>query len=72
MKLKYLINNKKIKNSNVNILGLSLDSREIKKNYIFFSKNILNNQEKYILEAINNGAKLIIYEGEILLNIEKY
>ena len=72
MKLKYLISNEKIKNINVNILGLSEDSREIKKNYIFFYKNILNNQEKYILEAINNGAKLIIYEGNILLNIEKY
>ena len=72
MKLKYLINNEKIKNINVNILGLSEDSREIKKNYIFFYKNVLNNQEKYILEAINNGAKLIIYEGNILSNIEKY
>ena len=38
MKLKYLISNEKIKNINVNILGLSEDSREIKKNYIQYAK----------------------------------
>ena len=72
MKIKNLINNKKLLNGNVNILGLSEDSREIRKNYIFFYKNVQNNQEKYILEAINKGAKLIIHDGEILLNKKHY
>ena len=72
MKIKNLINNKKLLNGNVNILGLSEDSREIRKNYIFFYKNVQNNQEKYILEAINKGAKLIIHDGEISLNKKHY
>ena len=72
MKLKNLINNKNILKNNIDISGLSEDSREIKKNYIFFYKNTPNNKEKYIAEAIKNGAKVIIYCEKILLNKEKY
>ena len=46
MKLKYLINSQKIKDKNINILGISEDSKEIKKNYIYFYKN----KKKFILK----------------------
>ena len=72
MKLKYLINSREIKDKYINILGISENSKEIKKNYIFFYKNKKKFHKKYIQDAINNGAKLIIYSGELKFNIEKY
>ena len=38
MLLKKIIKNLPINIQNINIEGLSLDSREIKKNYLFFAK----------------------------------
>ena len=62
MKLKDLIDDKKLLEHNRSILGLSENSREIKRNYIFFLKNTKKEDEKkHIFEAIENGAKLIIY-----------
>ncbi len=47
--------------SNIYIEGLSLDSRQIKNNYLFFAvKGNVYNGEKYILDAIKNGAKVVI------------
>ena len=62
MKLKDLIDDKKLLEHNRSILGLSENSKEIKRNYIFFLKNTKKEDEKkHIFEAIENGAKLIIY-----------
>ena len=72
MKLKSLINDKKLSIDNINIVGLSENSKEIKKNYIFFIKETKNFKSSYIDEAVNNGAKLIIYSKDCQLNIKKY
>ena len=41
--------------------GISTNSKEIKKNYIFFAiKGNKTNGEKYINDAIQNGASVII------------
>jgi len=61
MLLKKIIKHSPIKISNTNIEGLSLDSRKIKKNYLFFAvRGTELNGEKYILDAINKGAKAVI------------
>ena len=61
MLLKKIIKNLPIKVLNINIEGLSLDSRKIKTNYLFFAvKGIKLNGEKYILNAIAKGAKAIV------------
>ena len=72
MKLVDLINNKNLTNRDINISGLSEDSRNIKKNYIFFFKSTKNSKEKYIFEAIKKGAKLVIYERKKSLDIKKF
>ena len=61
MLLKKIIKNLPPKIQNINIAGLSQDSRQIKKNYLFFAvKGSEFNGESYILEAILKGAKVII------------
>ena len=61
MLLKKIIKHLPIKIPNTNIEGLSLDSRKIKKNYLFFAiKGAELNGEKYILDAINKGAKAVV------------
>jgi len=73
MKLKDLIDDKKLLVKNRNILGLSEDSRKIKKNYIFFLKTKKKeDEEKYILEAIDKGAKVIIYSKKELIKNTDY
>ena len=73
MKLNDLIDDKKLLVRNINILGLSEDSREIKKNYIFFLKNTKKEDEKkHILEAIDKGAKVIIYSKNKLIKNTDY
>ena len=72
MKLIDLIDNKNLSNHDISISGLSEDSRRVKKNYIFFFKSTKNSKEKYIIEAIKKGAKLIIYEKNESLNIKKF
>ena len=68
MKLKDLIDDKEFSENNINILGLSEDSREIKKNYIFFLKKTKKEDEKkHVLEAIDKGAKLIIYSKKKII-----
>jgi MurE/MurF fusion protein len=48
-------------NKNIKINGLSLDSRQIKKNYLFFAvKGKVTNGERYIFDAISKGAKIVV------------
>ena len=72
MKLNNLINNKSLSKDNVNILGLSENSKEIKRNYVFFFKNTKESSKFHISEAISKGAKLIIYKKNKSFSIEKY
>jgi murE/murF fusion protein len=56
----------------ININGLSLDSRQIKKNFLFFViKGKEFNGEDYILSAIKNGAKAIICEKNYKIKNKK-
>ena len=72
MKLQDLINSKIFLHSKINISGLSENSKEIKKNYIFFLKDTLKTKESYIKEAIQKGASLIIYCKNNHIDINKY
>lgn len=72
MKLQDLINSKIFLHSKINISGLSENSKEIKKNYIFFLKDTLKTKEAYIKEAIQKGACLIIYCKNNHIDINKY
>ncbi len=50
----------------INVEGLSYDSRKIKQNYIFFAiKGFKEDGNKYIDSAIKNGASVIITESDI-------
>ena len=66
MLLKNLIKNLEPKEGSVKIKGISFDSRNTKKGDLFIS--IKGNQDdgnKYIDEAINNGAKVIIHSRTV-------
>ena len=64
MLLKKIIKNLTIDIQKINIKGLSLDSRQIKKNYLFFvSKGTKYNGEDYIFSAIKKGAVVIVCEA---------
>ena len=61
MLLKKIIKNLAIDIQEINIKGLSLDSRQIKKNYLFFAtKGTEYNGEDYILSAIRKGAGAVV------------
>ena len=61
MLLKNLINDIPQAKENILITGLSNNSKEIKKNYIFFAiKGVKVNGENYISEAIKKGASVIV------------
>lgn len=72
MKLNEIYYDAKLSQENVNINGISENSKNIKKNYIFFSRKNKKLQEEYIKEAIKNGAILIIHEKQDKLNIKKH
>ncbi len=72
MKLIDLINDKRLSKNNVNILGLSENSKEVKEKYIFFLRFTKNFKKKYINEAIRNGAILIIHEKIKQIDLEKF
>ena len=60
MLLKKIIKKLPINIQRINIKGMSLDSRQIKKNYLFFAfKSKNSNGEDYILSAIKKGAGAI-------------
>ena len=76
MLLKQLINNLP-KEKNININGLTVSSKNIKKGFIFFAiKGHLDNGEKYIPEAVKKGAVVVIcskkckYENNKILIIK--
>ncbi len=61
MLLKKIIKNLPLNLQNINIKGLSQDSRQIKKNYLFFAvKGAKFNGVRYILDAASKGAKVVI------------
>jgi murE/murF fusion protein len=61
MLLKKIIKGLHPKTENINISGLSLDSRKVKKGDIFFALGGKNFKEKYFFnEAIKKGAKVIV------------
>ena len=72
MLLKKIIKNLPPDINNVKIKGLSLDSRKIKKNYLFFAlKGAKFNGEKYILDAISKGAKAVICSQKCKIKTNK-
>ena len=61
MLLKKLINNLPKNQKNIKILGISTNSKRIKKGFIFFAiKGFKSNGEKFINEAIKKRASVII------------
>ena len=77
MLLKNLIKDIPIKNKKINVKGLAIDSKKIKKDYIFFAiKGFKFDGEKYISEAVKKGASVIIcsrkckYKNEKILIIK--
>ena len=65
MKLVKLIKNIDFKATinfrDIDVKGLTLNSREVKANFIFAAiKGFKENGAKYIPDAISNGAKIII------------
>ena len=71
MLLKNLIKNISKDKEKYNISGLSTNSKEVKKNYIFFAiKGNKLNGEKFIKEAINKGASVIICSKNVKLKIK--
>lgn len=72
MLLKKIIKNLPIGIENINIKGLSQDSRLIKKNYLFFAvKGLKFNGEKYIIDAISKGAIAVVCGEKCQININK-
>jgi murE/murF fusion protein len=61
MLLKKIIKNLPNDIQKINIAGLSLDSRQIKKNYLFFAtKGTKYNGKDYIFNAIRKGAGAVV------------
>ena len=72
MLLKNLINNIPKDKKKIKIKGLATNSKEVKKGYIFFAvKGNYNNGEKFIKEAINKGASVIICSNNCKYKDEK-
>ena len=61
MLLKNLIKNISKNKENIQISGLSTNSKKVKKNFIFFAiKGSKSNGEKYIQEAISKGSSVVV------------
>ncbi len=61
MLLKQLIKNLPKEKKNINIKGLEINSKNVKKGFIFFAiRGQKANGEKYISESVKNGAKVVI------------
>ena len=72
MLLKNLIKDIPIKNKKINVKGLAINSKKIKKSYIFFAiKGFKSNGEKYIAEAVKKGASVIICSRKCKYKNEK-
>ena len=69
MLLKKLINNLPKNQKNIKILGISTNSKRIKKGFIFFAiKGFKSNGEKFINEAIKKRASVIICSTKCKFN----
>lgn len=68
MKLSKLLNNTNIKYENdIEISGISINSKEVKENYLFVAiKGYIRDGHDYIKEAFNNGASVVIVDEERL------
>ncbi len=72
MLLKNLINNISGNKKNIIISGLAINSQEVKKNYIFFAiKGNKINGEKFIPQAIQKGASVIVCSKSCKINDKK-
>ena len=72
MLLKKIIKNLANDIQDINIKGLSLDSRQIKKNYLFFAtKGTKYNGEDYIFSAIRKGAGAIVCHKDCKIRNKK-
>ena len=78
MLLKNLISNISEEKKKIKITGLSTNSKEVKKGNIFFAiKGNNSNGEKFIKEAINKGASVIVcstnfkYKNDKIILIKK-
>ena len=72
MLLKKIIKNLPIETQKINIKGMSLDSRQIKKNYLFFAvKGRESNGKDYIDSAIRKGACAIVCDKNYKIKNKK-
>jgi len=72
MLLKKIIKNLPIKIQKINIKELSLDSKKIKKNYLFFAvKGKTSNGEDYIVSAIRSGACAVVCDTNCKIKSKK-
>ena len=70
MLLKNLIKDIPIEKKYIKISGISTNNEDVKKNHIFFAiKGNKNNGEKFINEAIQKGASVIICSKECKIKI---
>ena len=70
MLLKNLIKDIPKAKKNISISGLSANSKEVKKNYIFFAiKGNKYNGEKFIHKAISNGATVVVCSKKCKIKI---
>ena len=58
MYLSGLIRDKKLSQIKIKITGLSEDSREVKRGYIFFLKNISSKAKDYVSEATKKWSNI--------------
>lgn len=57
---------------NIEVRGLSIDSKKVEKNYIFFALDGTNDDgHRYIDEAIEKGATVVVYSREIDQKLSK-
>ena len=60
-----LFNSVKREYQKIPVNGISFDSRNVKKNYIFFAISGTNiSGDQFIEEAISKGASAIVYNGK--------
>ena len=72
MLLKNLIKNSPKSLKKIEINGLALNSKDVKKGFIFFAvKGNKSNGENYINEAIKNGAIIVICSDKCKFKSEK-
>ena len=66
MLLKKIIKIKDPKLKDLKVKGLAINSKEVRKDYIFFAKDgIRTNGKKYINEALRLGANIVVYSGNL-------